>query len=325
MANFRRVPARSISFSFEVLAALLLCILPAAAGERLCALEVRVTTENGAPLPADARILVRGSGFLSTAPLDGRGNASFPEIPAGTYEVEVLGKGIAGYASSLVEVRAGHDNVLDVVVRLTKAPAASGTVSAAELAIPVKARKELVKTSRLIDAGDFKQAEEHCRKALALYPAFPAAYNALGVIAGRQGDRDEARRQFLKAVEIDPQHSEANANLARMALADQDWAEAERRAQSSAKGNPADPTPFALLTVAQFKLGKLDDAIASARHAHALAPQRYPIVHFIAATALRMEQRPAEAIAEYQTFLSEAPDEKAAPKARAALGALQGR
>lgn len=324
MANLRQAPARLHLLPLSLLAVLLLSAV-AVASERWCVLEVRVTTENGAPLPVDARVLVRGSGFLSTAPLDKSGNASFQEIPPGTYEVEVLGKGIAGYASSLLEVRAGHDNVFNMVIRLAKARAASGTVSAAELAIPVKARKELVKASRLIEAGDFKQAEEHCRRALALYPAFPAAYNTLGVIAGRQGDRDEALRQFLKAVEIDPQHAEANANLARMALADQNWAEAERRAQYSAQGDPADPTPFMLLTVAQFKQGKLDDAIASAHHAHALAPRRYPIVHFIAATALRMERRPAEAIAEYQTFLSEAPDEKAAPNARAALAALQGR
>jgi Flp pilus assembly protein TadD len=324
MTILRPALARLRWMTLPLIGVLLLDAL-AAAGERWCALEVRVTTESGAPLPMDARVLVRGSGFVSTGPLDRSGTANFQEIPAGTYEVQVLGKGIAAYSSSSFDVRPGHDNVLDVVVRLAKAPSASGTISAAELAIPAKVMKELVKASRLIEAGDFKQAEEHCRKAIALYPAFPDAYNALGVIAGRQGVHDEARRQFLKAVEIDPQHAEANANLARMALVDQDWAEAERRAQRSAQSDPSDPTPFMLLTVAQFKLGKLDDAIASAQRAHALAPARYAIVHFIAATALRMEQRTAEAIAEYQTFLSEAPDEKAAPQARAALARLQGR
>lgn len=325
MAILRWVLVRSTSLPLRVLVVLLIGVSAAVAGQHPAALQVHVITENGERLPAGAEVMVSGLGGSATAMTDTLGYVEFSSLPAGFYEIKVAATGIAANSSETVEVHADRVNAITLRVRLVRPREATGRVSAAELSIPSKAKKELRKANELVAAGKFREALEHCRKALALHPAFAAAYNTLGVIADRQGDRDEARRQLLRAVEIDPAHAEANANLARLALAEQDWAEAERRAQRSAQSDPADPKPLVLLALAQFKLGKLDDVVVTAHREHVLAPAQYSIVHFVAATALRLQQRKAEAIAEYKTFLEEAPEAKAAPTARQALAALEGR
>jgi Flp pilus assembly protein TadD len=110
----------------------------------------------------------------------------------------------------------------------------------------------------LVQAGKLADAEAHYRQALPGKPT-AEAHNGLGYVLARQGQTDEAVKEFRAAVEINPKFVPAYNNLAD-ALA---------------------------------KQGKLEDAAAA--YEHSLAEKPTPAVHNALAGVLRQLGRSAEA------------------------------
>jgi CheY-like chemotaxis protein len=75
---------------------------------------------------------------------------------------------------------------------------------------------ELVElTKRYITDCDFTQARETVRKAIAVDPGHPEAYNLLGALFEIDGNRQEAQKFYRTALDIDPSFKPAMANLER--------------------------------------------------------------------------------------------------------------
>jgi FixJ family two-component response regulator len=68
---------------------------------------------------------------------------------------------------------------------------------------------------RHITDGHFDRAREVVRKAIALDPGHPEAYNLLGVLIEIDGDYPEAQKFYRAAIDIDPTYRPAHANLER--------------------------------------------------------------------------------------------------------------
>lgn len=64
-------------------------------------------------------------------------------------------------------------------------------------------------------AEDEMEAERLFKKSIDLYPS-PPAYNNLGLIYIRRGEREEARRMWRKALDLDPDYHPARENLRRL-------------------------------------------------------------------------------------------------------------
>lgn len=278
-----------------------------AAARPMVRLAIQLQAENGQSLPLNLSIRISSPAYTASPVVpDLRGNAVFPAIPVGYYLIEVRGTGVLQVSPNTVDVEEGRS--LPLVVRLHLSGDSSGTVlSAAALAVPDKARKELRKALDLLARGDLQNAQQHCRRALEIHAPYAAAYNVLGVIATRRTDFQEARADFLEAVHIDPGNGEANLNLGRLALMAGDWTEAQRRARRSLLSNPKEPATLTLLAVAQLKLGQCDAAVLSARQAHELAPLDDPSTHLLAGSCLQHQNLVRDAILEYNTFLREMP------------------
>jgi tetratricopeptide (TPR) repeat protein len=58
---------------------------------------------------------------------------------------------------------------------------------------------------RLLDAGDLNGAISQFRSAIQSQPNYAAAHYQLGLALQRSGQKDEARKEFEKATELDPQ------------------------------------------------------------------------------------------------------------------------
>ncbi len=58
---------------------------------------------------------------------------------------------------------------------------------------------------RLLGAGDVEGAISQFRSAINSEPKYAAAHYQLGVALNQKGDKDEAQKEFQKAVELDPQ------------------------------------------------------------------------------------------------------------------------
>jgi len=87
-------------------------------------------------------------------------------------------------------------------------------VSQLDLKAPKGAKKEFEKGYQFYNRKDYQAAIEHLAKALATYPDYVAAHNALGSSYLGLDRNDEAREQFAKAAVLDPHLPLAFLNLA---------------------------------------------------------------------------------------------------------------
>jgi len=168
------------------------------------------------------------------------GAFAFQNIEAGTYLLHVLDL----HGESVHEEFVNLNEGIDLYIRLDAPKGAkppSGTVSAHDLAHPVlpKAFKEYAAAKSAIAAGDQDKAISHYQRAVAIDPDYGEAWNDLGVALMRKDRTAEAVESFQKAATVAPNMCLIQTNL----------------------------------SVAQSKLGRLDDAESSARRALELDSQ----------------------------------------------------
>jgi tetratricopeptide (TPR) repeat protein len=199
----------------------------------------------------------------------------------------------------------------------------AAAIAAADLNIPESAAKEFDKATGFMAKHDWKRAIERLNKALDLYPQYAAAYNNLGVIYARLGERDREREALQKAVGLNNHFAPAFVNLARMAIADHDMPGAEGYLNRAITAEPLNTQTLVLLANVELLEGHYDQAIADCGRAHSLAQDPHALAHYIAARAFEHQNRPAEAVTEFQIFLREEPSGERAQAVRRELSNLQ--
>jgi serine/threonine protein kinase/tetratricopeptide (TPR) repeat protein len=127
-----------------------------------------------------------------------------------------------------------------------------------------------------------RKGVELCQKAIAIEPAYAAAYAHLSIGYVRLGVNGYAAPAEVlpaataaakKALELDDNLADAHASLAYcLALHNWDLPGSEREARRSLELNPDFALGLAFLCVFQITRGRMDEAIASAKRAVALAP-----------------------------------------------------
>ena len=269
--------------------------------------------------------LVGLNGFNAEANTNDHCEVGFESVPAGTYQVSVSRQNFATSNSTITFSTTSTD--LEMKVPRVNDPGhidgtAAPIVSAADLAIPCKAQKKLARAQELSDRHDYKKAIQTLKEAIAIYPAYTAAYTNLGVAYARLGDRVKEREALQQAVGISDHFAPAHANLARMDMAASDFAGAEAEFSKAASYDPMDATTLSLLTYAEFMNHHFDLAIATSRRAHALhAPHAY--AHQVAAQIYEQMSDGVDAIAELELFLKEDPTNERADMVRKELARVQ--
>jgi Tfp pilus assembly protein PilF len=253
----------------------------------------------------------------------------FVNVPPGSYHVTVSGAGVENSDSGRFDLDSHRRQDLEVSTTHTKeadrdttGPAGS-LVAAVDLNIPRGARKEFDKANQFIAKGDWQKAKERLNKAIAIYPDYVEAYNNLGVVYGRLGDRARNLEALQKAVILNDHFAPAYLNLARMAIADRDLVQAEVLLDKAVAIEPTNSQMLALLANTELLNHHYDQALANCRKAHSGAQGPHAIAHYVAARVFEFENRPADAVAELQTFLSEEASGPRAELARKEMTALQ--
>jgi tetratricopeptide (TPR) repeat protein len=195
-------------------------------------------------------------------------------------------------------------------------------VAAADLAIPVRAQKEFDKANELVAKQDLTQAIQKLDKAIADYPAYAGAYNNLGVIYARMGDRDREREALQKAISINDHFAPAYVNLGRMDISTGDFPGAESLLNKASSLDPTDAMTLVLLTYSEFMDRHIDQAIATSVKAHTLTGP-HAFAHQLAASAYEQKRDAADAIAELEQFLKEEPQGARADVASKELAAVR--
>lgn len=194
-------------------------------------------------------------------------------------------------------------------------PPANALVSASNLAVPNRARKEFEKATDLVRHQELQEAIKRLNKAIHLYPQYAVAYNNLAVIYGQLSDRVHEDEALQKAISVNPNFALGYVNLGRIEMKANNYPAAEPFLAKAAELNPGDVNALILLSYSEFMDKSFDAAIANTRKAHALQ-QSHAFAHRVAARVFEQQKRRADAIAELETFLKEEPSGPRADAAR---------
>jgi tetratricopeptide (TPR) repeat protein len=279
---------------------------------------------NGVCDPTTRVRLMGINGPATEARPDEQCEVDFTNLPSGMYQVEVSGQSFP----AMVETIATANGNSDFEFKVKRADEAAGgassgpLVSAAALSVPEKALKEFKKSNELISRQEYPKAIQTLNRAIEIFPNYAAAYNNLGAIYQRLGDRAKEREYFQKAISLDDHFAAAYLNLGRMEVTDKNFSAGEDVLTKAASYNPSDSTALTLLSYCQFQDRHFDDAIASSRKAHAL-PGEHASVHMIAAKAFEQKRDAPGAITELELFLKEEPTGERAEQAKKDLVVLR--
>lgn len=248
-------------------------------------------------------------------------DVEFLNVPQGSYRVGISSREfISADAGGDIFVSSGGPADFDVRLRRTSTSdytgmSTSAFVSASDLAIPARARKQFDQASQLLRRQEFKDAIQKLEKAIRIYPQYAVAYNNLAVIYSKLGDRNRENEALQKAISLKPDFALAYLNLGRMNIKANDTPSAESAFTRAADLNPTDPVTLILLSYSEFLDKRFDAAIETSHKAHQLQ-QPHAFAHRVAARALEVQKQGANAIAELQMFLKEEPDGPRADAAR---------
>ena len=232
-------------------------------------------------------------------------------IPAGTYYLNVSGRGFASFDSNAVVLTSPDTERLDVTVRrpanqeALPSTGSSGTVAVSDLNVPPRAAKEFAKAVEQMERGEWNSVIKTLNRAIAIHPTYAAAYNNLGVAYAHLGNRLMEAEALNHAITFNDRLAAAYINYARMDIAQNKFADAQKRLTTAAEIDPKDTETVVLLAYAEYMDHRLDEAIASCNRVHQMRMAPHAGAHWVAAFALEQENKIANAKAEFETFVEE--------------------
>ncbi|MFB3828815.1 MAG: tetratricopeptide repeat protein [Bryobacteraceae bacterium] len=151
-------------------------------------------------------------------------------------------------------------------------------------------------------AKNYKRAVEQFEKALELDPQYSQAAMYLGLAANALFDQEKAEKAYRRAIEIDPDYSEARANFGGMLLDIGNVDEAIRQFNAVLQRQPEHVLALTLIAQAYRLKEMYPESIESARRAAKLAP-RNAEPHLWLAESLRLTGKYDASKAEYEEYL----------------------
>jgi Flp pilus assembly protein TadD len=164
----------------------------------------------------------------------------------------------------------------------------------------------LAQADAAMERKDFAAAAVALRQFLAEKPDDAVAHFHLAYALTALGEREEARREYQRAIALKSDFAEAHLNLGRLELASDPSAAASHFARA-AELMPAAAQPRFLWGLAAERTGQLEQAIARYREAATLDTKNFDIQFALARTLLAANQ-PAEAETAFRAALERQPD-----------------
>src|SRR5262249_20454040 len=153
------------------------------------------------------------------------------------------------------------------------------------------ARKRFEKASQWMAKENWDKAKDELTAAVTIYPQYADAYNNLGVVYARLGDRVQERQALERAVTLNDHLAPAFVNLAKMDIREHNFPKAEVMLQKAATADPNDTDTLLLLANTQLMNHNYEQAISTCRKVHLMPHEKQTLVHVIAARALEVQQK----------------------------------
>jgi len=242
------------------------------------------------------------------------GQADFISVPTGDYHVRISGDGIETTDSQTFEVDNRKVSQAQYVVVRQVADSGprpvsshSSMISASDLNVPQKARKEVDKANEAMAEKNWNKALDHLQKAIVIAPQYATAYNNLGVLYAKMNDLPHEEEALKKSIGVDDHFAAAYVNYGKLCLQQKNFPQAETLLEKATSVEPNNPESLLLLADAQYMNRHFDAAISSARQAHSSDKDHPSFVHYIAARSYQQENRQQDALLEFRLFLLEEP------------------
>jgi tetratricopeptide (TPR) repeat protein len=288
---------------------------------------VKVRLNDSQATLKQVKVVLEGSDMLARFETytNDEGDAYLSGIVEGAYHLVVSGPSIEE-TSQYLRINRG-EKFQSVVVTVKRAggtaQSTAPSVSLATLNLPEKARREFEAGIKSLLDSRLDDADKHFSKAVRQYPAYAAAWNALGIVQMRLERFNEAQNSFEKALLADQGCFEACVNLGKTLIKEEKYADAETSLNKCLGVSPRDPDALIVLASLHLTMGKLAEAVSNAQTVYTLPGANVPAARLIAAIALQRQGLYPEALGEYKQFLEESPNSSSADKIRAQIAALE--
>ncbi len=269
---------------------------------------IHVAFQDGSQCDSSTKVELRNSSTsVAWGFTDKNCEVALQGVSPGNYHLVISGRGFAGIETSEITLTSFDEATpIDVKVPLAHdTPSISASTSVIDLKVPRNAGKEFNKANREMQQQKWKSAEATLQHAIKIYPEYAAAFNNLGVVYARMGDRPREVEALRRAIAIDPHYAPAHLNLARVDIAGNGFPEAETELKEAASVDPADGVTLVLLTYVEYMNHHFDDAVGNCRKVHAMNNVPHAFAHWTAAFALEQKHEIAEAGKEFRAFLNE--------------------
>jgi tetratricopeptide (TPR) repeat protein len=284
--------------------------------------------------PARASVWLHGA----TAPFEAStlagddGHFRFRAIAAGTYTLGAFVPG-RGEMHRTIEVGPSQSDaqkrieltltVQDGEFESHDSVRRSAMVSAKELAIPERARREYEQAEKKLARREVEEAVTHLNRAVELAPQFAVAWNHLGTIAYQTRDYSRAETCFLKALDADPDFFQPLVNLGGALISLRKFDEALQYNLYAALTRPTDALANSQLGLNYFYLNRLDQGSKYLTLAKKLDPAHFSHPQLVLAEIALRRHDGAAALSELEEFLRYHPDAPEATRIKADIEKLR--
>jgi tetratricopeptide (TPR) repeat protein len=232
---------------------------------------VSVRDSNGTPLdaPAFVKLFSNSMTFNMTSPTQDSSTASFLNVPAGDYNVEVSAPGYRTTTDRVSVFGGGSYPIFVYVVSETEA--AAGTKAPRGMVMSPKLLAEIDKGLQAMKRQLYDQALQHFARAEKLAPANPDVLYFSGTAELALKHDDMARSKYEKALSIAPTHEKTLLALGEMQIQAGEFTAAEATLEKAFRVNGADWRSHFLLAAAYFGSKNYEQAQTHAERAVELA------------------------------------------------------
>ncbi len=303
----------------------LLLFSTAALAQQTFELQGEVHAEPGVRLKwARALVTLQGAWTPFTAQTwtDLGGRFRFRKLPAGLYNLtaQFPRRGIRRESVDISASLADDRGRIRHTITLQPVPAQqTATVSAHQLTIPEKARKEYSRAQKKLSRRKVDQAVAHLEKAVQLAPHFSQALNNLGTIAFQRREFGKARQFFEQALKADPMAYNPLVNLGGALIRLNEFPKALQINRQAVEKRPQDPLAHSQLGRSYMLLGQDEKAVEHLSRTRDLDAGHFSFPRLSLALIHWRNGRREEAVKELEEFLRRHPDAPQAESVRQQL------